>query len=346
MKKNYQYELDILRIIGAVNIVLFHYTFRGYAADDMSKLFFPVLGEIFKYGYLGIYLFFILSGYTIILSSYNKTFSNFLYARIFRLYPAFWIAICITTLAALFFESSRYHVELKQFFLNLTMLSDYVGVKSVDGAYWFMFVILKFYFIISLILLFKLVRLQKYIAGTWLVLSIAILHYDIPKIGFFLIPNYSPFLISGMIFYSAKKEGWDSYKYIIQITSFIVSLYLVYTDIPEFNEHYSTQLSTPVVFIIIISVYLYMYVSTITSKHFMLPKQVITLSVSTYPLYLIHENFGFMIFNNFGYLANKYIVLLVTFTFMVFLSVFIVKFAEPYLHKAMTRIIPHPNAQQ
>lgn len=194
MKSNkYQYELDILRIVGAISIVLFHYTFRGYAADDMSQLFFPVLGKIFKYGYLGIYIFFILSGYTIILSSYKKNFSDFVYARIFRLYPSFWIAVCVTTLATIFFQSSRYHLEPNQFLVNLTMLSGYVGVKSVDGAYWFIFVILKFYFFISLLLLFKLIRFQKYIAGIWLFSSLILMSCDIPKIGFFPNAQICPF---------------------------------------------------------------------------------------------------------------------------------------------------------
>ncbi|MDY0378601.1 MAG: acyltransferase family protein, partial [Desulfobacterales bacterium] len=335
-----------LRIIGAISIVLFHYTFRGYAADDMSKLFFPVIGEIFKYGYLGIYIFFILSGYTIILSAQKKNFFDFVYARIFRLYPSFWIAVCVTTLATLFFQSSRYHVEPKQFLINLTMLSGYVGVKSVDGAYWFMFVILKFYFLISLLLLFKLIRFQKYIAGIWLFSSLILMSIDIPKIGFFLIPEYAPFLISGMIFYSAKREGWDTYKYFIMFTSFISSQYIVHSGILRFNQHYSTELSVYLVFIVILTIYLYMYASTITNKHIVLSKAVVTLSVSTYPLYLIHQNFGFMVFNNYGPYGNKYIVLLATFIFMVFLSVIIVKFIEPNLYKIMAQIIPYRKAQK
>ena len=122
-KSTYQYELDVLRIMKTINIILFHYTFRGYATDNMSILSFPFLGEIFKYGCFGIFIFFILSGYTIILSSRNKNFFDFLYSRVLRLYPSFWIAVCITSIAVLLFESDQYHVDLKQFFLNLTMPS-------------------------------------------------------------------------------------------------------------------------------------------------------------------------------------------------------------------------------
>lgn len=343
--KSYQYELDILRIIGAVNIVLFHYTFRGYAADDMSKLYFPVLGKIFQYGYLGIYLFFILSGYTIILSAYNKKFTNFVLARIFRLYPSFWVAVCVTTLATLFFSSERYHIAPTQFLINLTMLSGYVSVKAVDGAYWFMFAILKFYFLVSMLILFNLVKIQKYFAGIWLFASLILTFFHIPKLGFFLIPNYAPFLISGMIFYSAKKDGWDSYKYFIIITSFLFSLYIIYIKILGFNSHYSTELSLSVVFVIISFIYLFMFLTSINNKTIKLPKYFTTLGACTYPLYLIHQNFGFMLFNNYGHLANKYVVLMLTFLFMLSLAIVIVKYIDPCIYRVMNKIIPSQNAQ-
>ena len=265
-KSTYQYELDVLRIMGAISIVLFHYTFRGYAADNMSILSFPFLGEIFKYGCFGIFIFFILSGYTIILSSRNKNFFDFLYSKVLRLYPSFWIAVCIISIAALLFESDQYHVDLKQFFLNLTMLGDYIGVPPVDGAYWFLFVIIKFYFIVSLIILLNLMRFQKYIAGIWLALSLITLFYDGYKIYKFLImPGCSSFLISGMIFCAAKQEGWNIYKIIVQITSFALSLYTINNYTHFFNKYFSTDMSLYIMVLIITFIYLLMYILTIGS---------------------------------------------------------------------------------
>lgn len=341
-KSTYQYELDVLRIMGAISIVLFHYTFRGYAADNMSILSFPFLGEIFKYGCFGIFIFSILSEYTIILSSRNKNFFDFLYSRVLRLYPSFWIAVCITSIAALLFESDQYHVDLKQFFLNLTMLGDYIGVPPVDGAYWFLFVIIKFYFIVSLIILLNLMRFQKYIAGIWLALSLITLFYDGYKIYKFLImPGCSSFLISGMIFCAAKQEGWDIYKIIVQITSFTLSLYTINNYTHFFNKYFSTDMSLYIMVLIITFIYLLMYILTIKYRYIVLPGYVITLSASTYPLYLIHQNFGFMIFNHFGESVNKYIMLSATSVFMIFLSISISKYLDPLLRKLLIRIIPY-----
>ena len=70
MKKiNRIYQIDLFRFIAAVCVVLYHYLFRGWAADNMSDLSFNKIGHFFKYGYLGVNLFFIISGFVIILSN-------------------------------------------------------------------------------------------------------------------------------------------------------------------------------------------------------------------------------------------------------------------------------------
>ena len=64
MKAKRLYQIDLFRFIAALMVVLFHYTFRGFIANS-SILEFPVLGSLFKYGYLGVDLFFMISGFVI-----------------------------------------------------------------------------------------------------------------------------------------------------------------------------------------------------------------------------------------------------------------------------------------
>ena len=89
MLKERYYEIDLLRFLAAVGVMLFHYTFRGYAADDLSPLEFPLLAEVFKYGSLGVDLFFIISGFVILLTAYNRDAVSFTISRIIRIYPAY-----------------------------------------------------------------------------------------------------------------------------------------------------------------------------------------------------------------------------------------------------------------
>jgi peptidoglycan/LPS O-acetylase OafA/YrhL len=216
------------------------------------------------------------------------------------------------------------------------MLNEFIKIEPIDGAHWYIFTILKFYIITSIIILLKLTKFQKYIAGIWLIISIITIHYQIPIVNFFIIPKYSTFIISGIILYTAKKEGWDIYKYITLLMSLILSIYIVNNYIPKFNLHYSTKISPYIVSTIILIIYLFMYMSTINNKQLKLPKYVTTISISTYPLYLIHQNFGYVILNKTGHIINKYPLLIITILLMITLSIIITKFVEPKLCNLIT----------
>jgi len=57
MKSSRVNEIDFLRFLAAMAVVFFHYAFRGYAADAMTAMPYPLLAPISKYGYLGVELF-------------------------------------------------------------------------------------------------------------------------------------------------------------------------------------------------------------------------------------------------------------------------------------------------
>lgn len=337
-ESNRQYEFDILRIIAISAVMLFHYTFRGYAADDMSILYFP-MGAVFKYGYLGVSLFFMISGYTILLSLKNKSLKDYLVSRVLRLYPSFWVAVTLTTLITLLLGGERYHISLIQYLINLTMLNGFVYIESVDGVYWFMYYILKFYFLLAVILGLRLIKYQEYLVGLWLLFAIVIKFFDIPKLAFFLIPEYASLLIAGIIFQLAKTTGWNFYRFFIVFISLIFSIYLGTSANQGFQQHYHTSSSNLIMSLIIISFYLVFYIITVERSPLKISNNIVLYGSATYPFYLIHENIGFMIFNSVGQLLNKYLLLLMTSILMMFIAIVITKYIEPYIYRKFREII-------
>jgi len=72
------YELDLLRFIAAISVLLYHYTFMGYAensiqGDYTSPIEYPMLAPFSQYTYLGVNLFFMISGFVILLSAHGMT---------------------------------------------------------------------------------------------------------------------------------------------------------------------------------------------------------------------------------------------------------------------------------
>ncbi|RKZ06315.1 hypothetical protein DRQ05_04995 [bacterium] len=339
---NRQAELDLLRFISIIAIVMFHYTFRGHAADDMSKLSFPVLGSVFRYGWIGVYAFFMISGYTITLSARGKDFAAFVSKRFLRLYPTYWAAVILTTLVTIFLGGTRFNVSMSQFLMNLTMVQNYFKVDSVDGAYWFMFVILRFYFIIAFLVLVKQIRNIKWIAGAWLVLAMLDTVCYIPRIGIFVMPRYASFIAAGIIFYTAKAEGWDWYKSVVILLSLVLSIVQVERHITHFVHYYNTGLSVTAASLMIVLIYLFMARVTLSGAGRVGSRgshRLMALGALSYPLYLIHQFIGYMIFNTYGSDANKYYLLAAVIAVMISTAFVISRFIDPFVSKGLKRMI-------
>jgi hypothetical protein len=90
--------LDLLRLFAALAVVAYHYTFRGFAADDMTWVHVDAVVPVTKYGYLGVQLFFVISGFVIAYSAEGRNARQFFIARAARLYPGFLACMTITFL--------------------------------------------------------------------------------------------------------------------------------------------------------------------------------------------------------------------------------------------------------
>ena len=94
--------LDGIRFLAAAYVVVFH-----FAAGDRgswhgpSRVLFAPLFTVASYGWLGVELFFMISGFVICLSAWGKTIGQFAVSRFVRLYPAYWFAILLTTAVVL-----------------------------------------------------------------------------------------------------------------------------------------------------------------------------------------------------------------------------------------------------
>jgi len=62
------YQLDLLRFIAAFGVLMYHYTFLMSRQTNFESVKFPYLEKVFKYGYLGFDLFFMISGFVILMS--------------------------------------------------------------------------------------------------------------------------------------------------------------------------------------------------------------------------------------------------------------------------------------
>lgn len=145
--------LDFLRLVAAVAVTAFHYrdamaSFHGVAA----------------YGYIGVPIFFSLSGFLIVQSAQGRTRFAFVRARIARIEPAFIVSLLITGIMV--------DATFPQMIANLTFKPDIFGYRYVEDAYWSLYVEATFYALVCALLIGTRFNTRaRWFVVAWLVAS-------------------------------------------------------------------------------------------------------------------------------------------------------------------------------
>lgn len=330
-------EIDILRFIAVVMVILFHYTFRGYAADDMSIMPYPLLAPIFKYGRLGVNLFFIISGFVIMMTISKGDFWDFLASRVSRLYPAFWFCCTLTFFAMITFGGTRYSATFTQYILNMILLGHIFYVIPIDGVYWSLSAEINFYTLISIIILLKRIDKIQYVLLFWIIISIPLELYKISGLRDILITRYSAYFIAGASFFFLQKNGPSILTYITILLSWIQNIQISYDMFLDFEKTYNDHISFHIILIIMSSFFVIFLLISLNITSPIRKYRFNIIGAITYPAYLIHQNIGFIIFNIAYPHVNKHIILWSTFSLMLLISYLIHK----YIEKPISKHIKH-----
>ena len=318
------YELDLLRFLAAIAVVFFHYTFLNSINSELTPSY-PALDDIFKYGYLGVELFFMISGFVILLTAMKKTAVQFTISRIKRLYPAFWIALIITTLAIIFFAvDQQTSVGLKQFLFNFTMVPEYLGSVNIDPVYWTLQVEIKFYFWIGVILFLRKIEHIELFIMIWLCFSVLeMFHFAHQITHFILIPEWAPYFCAGALLFRIRVNGFTRQRTLMLFIAYVLSIYFAIQGAEERTILYKTYFS-PVVTSFIISFFYLLFILVISKsiKQISSPTLAI-IGALTYPLYLIHNVLGEIVFSNLSGIMNKYLLLALVVALMLMISTMI-----------------------
>lgn len=283
-------ELDALRGIAVLGIILYHYTI---AYDYHFKI--NNTGNFhFKYGFLAVELFFIISGFVIFLTLENsKKKTDFLVSRFSRLYPAYWCAIFLTaSIITLFPVPTLGHYSIREIAENLTMFQGFDNkVRLIDQVYWTLKFELTFYIIMYLLYLTKSLKNINLICIIWLALSLSSRFYNIPGkkyLDVLLILQFAPLFIAGISFYKLKMNNKDIFAHILVILSLFIQLPWIYKM--ELNDNnYIVEVSVVVVFYA--TFYLFIYKGLILLNN----KFLLFFGTISYSLYLLHNVIGYSI---------------------------------------------------
>jgi peptidoglycan/LPS O-acetylase OafA/YrhL len=316
-------ELDSLRGIAAIMVVIYHYTSRFFEIFKLPNTAFYK----FSFGHLGVELFFMISGF-VILMSLDKVSNGweFIKKRFLRLYPSYWVAVLFTFAVLSIVGLPGRETTTVQALVNLTMLHEFFGIPHVDGVYWSLTVELSFYALVFLSLFFNK---SLFIKWGWVLLLILSIIVFVKSASFFssntFILKYFHLFYAGSVFYAWRRK---------LLSVFLIIPLLLLTIFHEYLLH-GLIFMKPILFF-----YLLFIALQFNLLRYFPNKVFLFLGFISYPLYLLHQNLGYLIIfhlTKFG--VNFHIGLVIAVIVSVFLAWVLAKYIEPMIQKKLKALI-------
>jgi len=287
--------LDLIRFAAAFLVMLFHVAFQ---ADH-------VLTSSAWFGWVGVQIFFVLSGVVIANSAEHRPAAGFLRGRILRLYPAVWICATVSLVVA--------GCPLAAY---LRSLSLWPFETWVNGAYWTLGVEMVFYALIF-VLLWRgwFERLSGVLAGLAVVsavywgLRIAGVRYpaiaslmepikDSRITQLLLVPDGALFAAGGLIWLCIVRRTTLFRLAFLGLALLTGAAEIYATAFGRARDLHQSALVPVVVWLVAVGLIIASFKVAIPQS-----RMIRWIGLTTYPLYLLHDDIGQAVLKASGNLA-------------------------------------------
>lgn len=334
------YEIDGLRLLAALCVVLFHYVFSGWAGGKTTVKFVTESAWA-QYGYLGVDLFFLISGFVVLMSAWGRTPRQFVVSRIVRLYPAYWIGIAITSVVTVTLGAGLFHVSLPQVLANLTMFQAVPNIENVDVVYWTLWAEMRFYLLMLVFTFIGMTR-GRIMAGlwAWTALTFLVELGLLPGVADLIVQStFSHYFIAGMALFMLYRFGLDWQIALLVPICLGNAVYRAIGYANSVGERYSVTYSPVVITAVVVAIFLIMTFIALRVTRPLSKPWMVTAGALTYPLYLVHAHIGFILFARLEGAVNKYVLLVCMIAVMLAVAYVIHRFVERPLAPRLKRLL-------
>lgn len=147
--------LDLLRFMAATLVMAYHFGFwhvatsggalNGALSADVTEW----STRLSHFGWVGVEIFFVISGFVIAYSAQDATARSFLRGRFLRLVPAVWICAPLTLLISVLALHADLWGTLPNFLRSMTFFPMF---GQIDGVYWTLGIEIAFYTVVLILL--------------------------------------------------------------------------------------------------------------------------------------------------------------------------------------------------
>ncbi|HEY8405223.1 MAG TPA: acyltransferase [Flavobacteriales bacterium] len=157
-KSNQLPIINTLRAIAALMVCVFHFSWHS----DETGMLYPEDNFIRYYGWqghIGVYVFFVISGFVIPLSMWYgryhlRDFFRFIAKRLVRLHPPFVLTLVVMALLAVCYswvDGTLLVIDVKRILHNFFLTAEFFDVQWYQGIYWTLAIEFQYYLLIGLL---------------------------------------------------------------------------------------------------------------------------------------------------------------------------------------------------
>ncbi|MEU4157259.1 acyltransferase [Actinoplanes sp. NPDC026670] len=289
--------LDLFRFTAALFVAVFHLVavagtgsvrIWGDPPDTVFGWFYPVA----SYGWVGVPFFFMISGFVICMTAWDRSPGRYLRSRFVRLFPALWVCIAITTVVATAYPKVFSPVPFRALPANLFLLADPLGLPRVDDVYWTLWLELKFYLLFLTVVWIGLTyRRVVAFCLLWSAASIVAAELSRPWLDAIVMRGNSHYFIAGIAFYLLYRHGSQIELWLLVAFGWALSIH--YFEGNPWQASHGMSYTPSSVLITLCFVIL-----ALLATHrldWIRWRALAVLGTATYPFYLLHYVAGFAV---------------------------------------------------
>lgn len=212
--------VDALRGIAALSVAWFHFTQANPALDP------GIVKASGKYGWLGVDIFFVISGfvipYSLDKSKYgHRQFWRFLSKRIIRLDPPYFANICFILALAFIvplvpgFRGPQPHFTVAQLLSHVAYLNSVVGKQWINPVYWSLGIEFQYYLLIGLV--FPLLAADRNLIRTVTMGALLIPGFFVRQPS--LLFSHLPIFVAGILTYQLRVGRLSNRTFLISLAA-------------------------------------------------------------------------------------------------------------------------------
>jgi peptidoglycan/LPS O-acetylase OafA/YrhL len=287
--------LDGLRLVAALMVLIYHYTYRAPGSwGRPTTAVFAAVAPVTGYGWLGVELFFVISGFVICMTAWGRGLGGFFVSRAARLFPAYWFAVLTTVVVVALLDPQHPFPGFHDVAVNLTMLQQPLGVASVDGVYWTLWAELHFYLLFALVVRRGVTyRRAVLFCLLWTIASVTVTVSPDPILRAIVDPDSSPFFVAGIAFFLMYRFRPNLLLWGIAGVSCVLGLHRVAPTASTVDSVGGRTLWRPGIVVVVIAIFAVMAAVALRGLSWVRGGWLAAGGALTYPSYLLHQQIGF-----------------------------------------------------